>query len=267
VVLSGDTAKTQGQALEIPWGQLVFDYFTALPRKNAYDSLKAFDETDVTTTLPTVDQDGLRVHGRISINTAPWKVLSGLPRYNADDLPVYSEMEALVPGTFDQIGPDGTPGMSTLGDDLAQTIVAYRERREFTLAPGATATGNWSGNPAPGFLTVGELILASYPDDPSTAEYDGAPARFRFDSYPPVPPYDYLHAAARLVALSDWVTTRGHVFTIYGTVRGVGTLQDTDRRALRIQETVDRLPSMFPGEDPRRIGQRFIGRYADPRSD
>jgi hypothetical protein len=63
------------------------------------------------------------------------------------------------------------------------------------------------------------------------------------------------------------VTTRGHVFTIYGTVHGVGTLQDTDRRALRFQETVDRLPSMFDGESPRRIGQRFIGRYADPRSD
>lgn len=60
-----DNAKTG----RVPWGQLVFDYFTTLDPNNP--------DEDATTSDPPVDP--YRVPGRININMAPWYVLAGLP--------------------------------------------------------------------------------------------------------------------------------------------------------------------------------------------
>ncbi|MHC4066627.1 MAG: hypothetical protein ACYSUI_19300, partial [Planctomycetota bacterium] len=256
-------ATLPGLALDIPWGQLVFDYFTALPLSNTYDSTNVsgvcsdFNVGETECNFPTVDQSGLRVHGRVNINAAPWKVLAGVPRLTANDLPLYSAI-----GAFPQIADtDGNPDtVEVLGNSLAKTIVAYRERREIDGGGGNT-TGDFSDSndyPERGFRTVGEMVLASNSPNPN----------YSFDNNNPISADpDYLQAAAQLVALSDWVTTRGHVFTIYGQIRGVGNRNAVDARAIRFQETVDRLPSMFDNSPPQRIGQRTVGSYSDARSD
>jgi hypothetical protein len=56
-----------GAVGRVPWGLLVFDYFTTL---NPVQDRNADGEPDV---------DPLRVPGRINVNTAPWYVLSKLP--------------------------------------------------------------------------------------------------------------------------------------------------------------------------------------------
>ena len=78
---------------------------------------------------------------------------------------------------------------------------------------------------------------------------------------------DYVEAVAVLVALGDWMSTRSHVFTIYGTLRGSGPKSAADQTAIRFQETVDRMPCMFNGKLPQRIGQRIVSGYSDARGD
>jgi hypothetical protein len=63
----------------VPWGQLVFDYFTTL------------DPTRDVNADGVPDVDPLRVPGRININAAPWYVLANLPLLGPDgnnELPV-----------------------------------------------------------------------------------------------------------------------------------------------------------------------------------
>ena len=121
-----------------------------------------------------------------------------------------------------------------------------------------------------GFLTVGELANVRSPDDGVTNQ-SGDTVLFDIDAgvidATNVVAEDFIEAAAVLIALGDWVTTRSHVFTVYGTLRGSGSKSLVDRKALRFQETVDRMPSMFSGALPQRIGQRTVGAYSDARSD
>lgn len=59
----------------LPWGQLVYDYFTTLntadPNNDAGNSATAVNFADAV--------DPLRIPGRVNINAAPWFVLAGLP--------------------------------------------------------------------------------------------------------------------------------------------------------------------------------------------
>ena len=57
----------------IPWGLLVFDYFTTL---NPYQDRNADGEPDV---------DSLKIPGRININSAPWFVLADVPMLGVAD--------------------------------------------------------------------------------------------------------------------------------------------------------------------------------------
>ncbi len=122
-----------------------------------------------------------------------------------------------------------------------------------------------------GFATIGELANIRHPD--ASADL------FRFDlGELRQPEPDYVKAVAQLVALGDWVTVRSHVFTVYGTLRGeldpdlfaANPLQaaaDVDTRALRFQETVDRLPTFLGEPSPVRIGERVLRKYRDVRND
>ena len=47
---------------------------------------------------------------------------------------------------------------------------------------------------------------------------------------------------------------------------GLGA-EDVDARAIRFQETVDRLPTFIGASAPVRIGERVLSRYNDLRSD
>ncbi len=92
----------------------------------------------------------------------------------------------------------------------------------------------------------------------------------------------YLKAVALLASLGDWVTVRSHVFTVYGTLRGETDASiinqdlavqerlrkmDVDSRALRFQETLDRLPTLLGRPRPARIGERVLTGYNDMRND
>jgi len=251
-------------ALSLPWGQLLFEYLTALPLSNQYDAGATFaggdPETWKSALMPTVDQNGVRVHGRIDLNSAPWPVLEGLPLVPAEAIP--SPFRTKIQTLLGLSDTDSTG----IGFPLAQSIVAYREARQVEGATHDFGTSrlrsDGGGGPLTGFLSVGELANVRNPLGGGSPVYDidlgviGTPAD-----------EDFVKAAAVLVALGDWVTTRSHVFTVYGTLRGSGSKSLVDQKALRFQETVDRMPSMFSGSLPRRIGQRTVGSYNDARSD
>ncbi len=243
--------------LGIPWGQLVFDYFTALPLDNEYDPTIALSDPPFTITehMPTVDQGGLRVHGRIDINAAPWSVLAGLPLVPSEAFAAYpaSVVDRIVmTASLDMTSTNPTE----LNVELAQSIVAYREARKVLFSGDETAdfSGATRLRPGTGFLTVGEL---------ANVRGGSAPSEFySFDSgIIDDTDADYINAISVLVALGDWVTTKSHVFTVYGTLRGAGPKSAVDGQAVRFQETVDRLPSFFNNRLPRRVGPRVMGPY------
>jgi len=65
--LAGVSQDSAGSRVGMPWGLLVFDYFTTIdPTRDVNGDGKP-------------DVDPLRVPGRININTAPWYVLANLP--------------------------------------------------------------------------------------------------------------------------------------------------------------------------------------------
>lgn len=65
---------------KLPWGQLVFDYFTALPLEEKARGVAAWGSGNRMENYPVVDRtDGTRVLGRINVGVAPWWVLDGLP--------------------------------------------------------------------------------------------------------------------------------------------------------------------------------------------
>mgnify|MGYP007064327744 CR=1 FL=1 len=88
-----------------------------------------------------------------------------------------------------------------------------------------------------------------------------------------IPAEDYVEAVALLVGLEEWVTNRSHVFTIYGTLRGpdngtAASVAEADAKAIRFEETVNRLPALFDSAAPLdRIGERFVGKYEEARAD
>lgn len=75
-----------GDIDHLPWGQLLSDYFTALPlgsEEGLWDNPAGASDAAFWVAQqsmgPRVDRNGLRVHGRIDLNAAPWTVLAGLP--------------------------------------------------------------------------------------------------------------------------------------------------------------------------------------------
>jgi hypothetical protein len=298
-----------GELDTLPWGQLIFDYFTALP----LDGYGPYDNPDddpdwepSDSAKPRVEQTGLRVHGRVNLNAAPWKVLAGVPMIPTKDLP-YPFREKIAEYAFLPPDDDADRDKATpIGDSLAKALVAYREARELTNSYQAQGDDVWTtgdygkdaaqtpgaGNsPAPqptrawnvnlpdmrrgtGFMSVGELASVRHPEatrDPTTGisyyRVDGGfVTGFAADE-------DFVGAAAILIAMGDWVSVRSNVFTLYGTLRGEidEDLQETsvevDSRALRFQETVNRMPTFLGESQPRRIGERVISGYLDTRDD
>jgi hypothetical protein len=280
----------------LPWGQLVFDYFTALPLSNG--GPYSFDPTDpegVTylglPEMPKVDSGGLRVHGRININAAPWKVLAGLPMIPINTIPDAFRLK------IDGILASPDPAVAQpIGPELAQAIVAYRDARAVidsaavpvtgdyyiglpaTTLPGVYGRG-WS-HPFPasrrgtGFMSIGELANVRHPGA-SGAAYRVSADKINADNNDNNT-QDFIEAAAVLIALGDWVSVRSQVFTVYGMIRGADDdtiadpaqrLLDTDARAIRFQETIDRLPVLQGQPRPQRIGERTVGRYTDVNND
>jgi len=301
-----------GDLRHLPWGQLVFDYFTALPldNKGPYDA-------DGDRNLPKVDLGGLRVHGRANINVAPWHMLAGL---------TYVPME-LIPADFrdtfrDRLYPTQPPLDEEAGlidDGLAMEIVAYREGRQIqanvfglTFETGHYGDGEDSNNNGfldpdedidndgildvgwrgrngsrsnarrgTGFMSVGELANVIHDDADDFARMDTGVLK------PGAINPNYLDAIAALASLSDWVTVRSQVFTVYGLLRGEEDealvppakiaavpnmvikymAADVDSRAIRFQATVDRLPTVMGEAAPTRVGKQTVVSYNEYRGD
>jgi len=336
-----------GGAARLPWGQLVFDYFTALPLSNKgpyfMDELANLPPGATVDEVipirapaqPQVDMGGLRVHGRINLNAAPWKALEGVPLMPMQRMPAAYRAKLrwgagiVNPGAVDVLNPDpaaNPPDFFAFDNEaasvfppMAQAITAYRELREICgidfEAPlgdcestgnfGDTQIGHASQSAAapfrrgPGFLTVGEIAnvrsAGAHLYTNTSASGDRRFAYHRADfgelaqnstgAYIDPNP-DYVEAVGWLVALGDWLTTRSQVFTVFGTLRGeydpelVAALppnptvaswrpiaMDVDSRAVRFQETIDRLPALLGEPKLQRVGQRVTKPYLDARDD
>jgi hypothetical protein len=126
----------------IPWGLLVFDYFTTLNPNDADSNGTEGDRLDP-----------YRVEGRININAAPWYVLAGLPLLGPDrddNLGISQDASAAFwskkSGGLVGRGADGIDRYPSsvlyrgdvnngqwyrLGPWLAQSIAAYRDRVQY----------------------------------------------------------------------------------------------------------------------------------------
>lgn len=295
----GLSLNLPGDVMHLPWGQFVFDYFTTLPRSSpgpysvVNNKVVALDDAP-----PKVDMDGLRVHGRINLNAAPWKVIEGLPFIPMNHIdPLLGASSPLRTAFSNALFSTGSVPPSNqagvLGAPRAKAIVAYRELREFVDPnnPSVTLTGDYAqsrgwdiaspqARRGSGFLTLGELANVQHTQAQSAYRLDDG----QLDAYSifsTVAP-DYLSAVAVLACLQDWATVRSDTFTVYGTLYGVHDqflldsngnpdldrqLRDADSRALRFQETISRIP-MFEGSSvPTRVGDRVVARYIDARGD
>ena len=182
------------EQLSIPWGMLVYDYFTALPFENTFDSMAGPQEfaaprpptdnlgaldgdgTDddgdrvfgpfdknydgyvkyLRSNQPTVELNGLRVRGRININSAPWKIIEGIPLIPLRVAPIYKDLSSADQSVMNQWrwASDSHLGALPMGVDAytlpptaenpqsvyevlgiakAMGIVAYRELREIKV--------------------------------------------------------------------------------------------------------------------------------------
>ena len=306
-----------GDLNALPWGQLVFDYFTALPLSSLgpYPVCPAGMPVADCTKLrpkaesqPRVDQDGLRVHGRINVNAAPWTVLQGLPLIPMTKIPL-----AFRPQIAAAIGiPDDSPEAGTVGFALAQAMVAYREIG--AIGDTGNDTGDYNdgtpfgGPPSPpdptkwygrgwnleadpkatppksspaarrgtGFMSIGELANVRHLGAKDNSyRIDGGLVNAQTDTNNFE---NFVAAAAKLIALGDWVSVRSHVFTVYGLLQGERDetivnsnpsvqehqrIADVHSRAIRFQETIDRLPTLTGKALPTRIGERTTVRYSD----
>ncbi len=293
----------------LPWGQLLFDYFTALPLEmpsvaDCDGDAACLDEvTEYLEERPHVDQGGLRVAGRINLNAASWWVMSRLPVLPMDRFPeaYRTELADVLGVQAASFGEFSTLCNPASPDDfkLAQAIVAYREARanwnQNTMADlGAydkdrdpayqgSSGSSYAVRRGYGFLTVGELLnIRHYKGStgvPIEEGYriDGGACLYEGEEPDPAK-NNYVNAVARVVTLGDWITTKSHVFTIYGTIRGQCLVDDDEpelveasrtravSRAIRFQSTVNRLPMFFGSSRPERIGPLRIEKYSDVRS-
>ncbi|NLX12435.1 MAG: hypothetical protein GXY44_02110, partial [Phycisphaerales bacterium] len=140
-----DLEQNEGRS-DFPWGQLVFDYFTALPLEelvpllaepdydvaysNTFPGTQPFVLSRYPVVSPVSSSFGAKVRGRININVAPWWVLDGLPMLaEPAELPVVELHSSLLdppeltanPTSFNQ--PANRPAerlMDLLVDDVGQ---------------------------------------------------------------------------------------------------------------------------------------------------
>ncbi len=112
----------------LPWGQLVFDYFTTL---DPIRDVSGDGEPDI---------DPLRIPGRININAAPWYVLANLPLLGPDgtnELPVRPFGTGVVP-TAAEPSPafwDPFAGMLVGWDSYGTTARLLAQDPAYTSAP------------------------------------------------------------------------------------------------------------------------------------
>jgi hypothetical protein len=261
--------STQGLG-RLPWGLLVYDYFTTLS-PNGEDGIQG-----------TVDDiDPYRVPGRININEAPWYVLAGLPVIGTSgNLPLASTATpsftnanyGVLIGTgydgttrrpIDVIDPNevSTGGWYRLGAKLGQAVAAYRDRVPYVAtsvpAPWPDAWRRSDPNYPASFYRLATLygpIRSGAPTDPNNPQKSGFVTLgelanvMAFDASNPastelryqnvlVQTGDFVKAASFLALLdTHFLTTRSNTYTIYTTL----TDRQDPQRSVHAQTTIDR---------------------------
>jgi hypothetical protein len=167
--VSSNSLFDDERAGQLPWGLLVFDYFTTV---SPYEDVDNDGRADI---------DPLRIAGRININTAPWYVLAGLPVLNPDSAlgltvnidgsasPAFWSAESgvlvgnvMLPNTaatiarfVDTTNPtplyrDTSANWLRLGPYLAQAAASYRDRVRY-VSPAYTAAAYVGAEQRSGF--------------------------------------------------------------------------------------------------------------------
>ncbi|MFO0839634.1 MAG: hypothetical protein U1D55_14050 [Phycisphaerae bacterium] len=262
---SGTLLDGTGNNALLPWGTLVFDYFTTL---NVFDP-----DLDGNTS----DQlDPLRVAGRINLNNAPWFVLAKLPVLRPDWLSGAMSRSfrdfnqgVLIDGTWNSntpaansrfarahagMLPTASAGVPMqLGMAMATAIAAYRDEVQIAATGGPYAAydnaqfRNAAGSPRQyrdetvynairrgvgrgGLLTLGELVNVEGLDNTASLNQIGPTTTV-------VGQGDFMRSVALLALLdTHYLTTRSNTFTIYTSVMD---RQDA-QRSVYSQVTVDR---------------------------
>ena len=168
--VKGGSQFADSRAGRVPWGLLVYDFFTTLD-PNADD----FEAAG-----PPLDPR--RVPGRINVNTAPWYVLAGLPVLNpgnesapgaidqsaspafwsrksgvfvgASQIQFFPDGSALPRFNYSMLTADPQAGWLRLGAQLGQAVASYRDRIRYvedlyTSLPGAELRNRFSSDVPP----------------------------------------------------------------------------------------------------------------------
>lgn len=257
------TSSGDYNAEDLPWGQLVFDYFTVLPLKPVMTPQERTTYAGLPIVEKVVDLKGNtmygpRVKGRININAAPWTIMDGIPVLANDplELPVLELLD--LPATIDN--PNfGTPGVRlewfentggvwTITPAFAQLIQSYREKRD---VEGSQVMGDNLGiarrlgaRTGDGMLSVGELanvILSAGNDDA---------AEFGWN----IGTLNYLDVVAPLVRITDWVTVKSNVYTVYITVAD----REEEDGTVRMLQTIDRTNTFYTDDLPAVVSQTVL---------
>jgi len=253
----------------IPWGLLVYDYFTTLDPRGPDAQWNTAD-----------DVDPYRVLGRIDVNVAPWHMLAGLPVIGPGsngDLPLpptaSPAFRLASAGVLAGVGADSSklrfmsndprlipPGTALgqgwwrLGPYLAQAAAAYRDRVQYTSnapdpLPFAFRRNEDGGyrradvygtiRTKRGFVSIGELVNVMGFDGSSNAELQGGPDLTVLGGYGQGSGGDFMKAVSLLALLdTQYLTTRSNTYTVYTTL----LLNDPDdpQASVRAQVTIDR---------------------------
>jgi len=268
-LVSGDSSFSSESLGRVPWGLLVYDYFTTLS-PNGPDGQAG----------TTDDVDPYRVPGRINVNVAPWPVLANLPAFSPAVLPNWGSpaFYRADSGVLAGAGLDGTPRSALhrfdpngavngqwyrLGARLAQAAASYRDRIQYAAE---TLPAPWSkawlrgidpnsadgtaeyrptaiyefirgAGPNPlsgqkyGFLTLGELANVVGFDGSTDAELATGPLTTALGRG------DFMRAVSALALLdTHFLTTRTNTFTVYASV----TDREKPQSSARVQFTLDR---------------------------
>ncbi len=263
VASSGDFSELGS----VPWGLLVYDYFTTLDPRGPDAQWNSAD-----------DVDPYRVLGRIDINVAPWHMLAGLPVIGPGsngDLPLRPTaspaFRSRLAGVLCGQGADNTlrfmsndprlippntalgQGWWRLGPYLAQAAAAYRDRLQYTsnapdplpFAFGRNADRRYRPTvygtirTQRGFVSIGELVNVMGFDGSSNAELQGGPDLTVLGGYRQGLGGDFMKAVSLLALLdTQYLTTRSNTYTVYTTL----LLNDPDdpQASVRAQVTIDR---------------------------
>lgn len=157
----------------VPWGQLVYDYFTVL--NTADPNNDAFGANDDAQLADAIDP--LRVPGRININTAPWFLLAGVPVIGPTGAAAGGDMpDAWIDRSASPAFWSAAAGVLVGRADLhpgGAGVPVYR-----SLRPAGTQVA--AGDPiSPIDATAIENTNAFYPPQPGSSVNAGEPAWYR----------------------------------------------------------------------------------------